>query len=130
MRKQLLALAAILLLSNAISQAQTTIKFAVNIKPLLEDSVFVPPLDYVELSGDQYPLGQYKYLRMRDEEPVDSVYSVEVTFPRRLLNRQLSYNFILRRPEQGDMFESMPRNLLIRGNDVAIDTLYFDAFAL
>ena len=129
MRKQLLALAAILLLSTAISQAQTTIKFAVNIKPLLEDSVFVPPLDYVELSGDQYPLGQYKYLRMRDEEPVDSVYSVEVTFPRRLLNRQLSYNFILRRPEQGDMFESMPRNLLIRGNDVAIDTLYFDAFA-
>ncbi len=129
MKKQLLAFAAILILGTSISVAQTTVRFIVNIKPLLEDSVFVPPMDYVELTGDQYPLGQYKNVRMRDEEPVDSVYSVEVTFPRRLLNQRLTYNFILRRPNSGDMFESLPRNIIIRGNEVSLDTLYFDAFA-
>jgi hypothetical protein len=129
MKKNIMAFVAVLVLGTAYVHAQTTVRFVVNVKPLLVDSVLVPPIDYVELTGDQYPLGQYKYVRMKEEEPVDSVFSVEVTFPRRLLNRKLTYNFIIRRPNHGDMYESLPRNLIIRGNEVTTDTLYFDAFA-
>ena len=129
MKKIGLAFSLALLIGTLSVQAQTTVKFNVNIKPFLLDSTVVPPLDYVELTGDLYPLGQYKFVRMTDEEPIDSVYSVEVTFPRRFLNRRLLYNFVIRRPSSTDKFEGLQRNLVLRPGEFATDSLFFDSFA-
>lgn len=116
----------LLFLSDNLS-AQAKITFNLNLKPQLEDSVFIPGRDQVFLSGKTFPLRTTRPLAMIDKEPIDSVYTVEVSFNRSELNTMLEYNFILRLNSK-NLTEDVPRKLEIRGNET-LDALYFNSFA-
>jgi len=119
-----------LVVSVSAGHAQTTkITFSVNLKPQLEDSTFVPPYDFIELVGDQQPLGRGKSLRLQDKAPKDSVYTVDVTFSRRHTNQTLTYNFILNTAKNGKQEEMMPRKIVLTGNKVELDPVLFNSFA-
>jgi len=110
-------------------QAQTTVTFNINLKPQLEDSVFVPGRgDYVEVTGNQYPLGGNRTVRLRDREPVDSVFTAEVRFPSNVQGNTLQYNFILETSDK-TWEEQMYRQLNLRGGKIMLDALYFDSYA-
>lgn len=105
--------------------AQSEVTFKVNLKPQLEDSVFIPGRDQIYLQGNVYPLSSGQ---KTDHAPADSVYEVSVRFPSRVVGQQLSYNFFIDTP-QNTKEEQMPRNLQIRSRDQELDALYFDSFA-
>jgi len=94
--------------------SQSKITFNVNLKPQLEDSTFVPPNDFIEITGDLYPLGKNKRLRLRDSAPKDSIYTVEIRFPRRLNNQQLTYTYIMTTAKNGEEREMRPRSIVLR----------------
>lgn len=107
--------------------AQTTVTFNLNLKPQLEDSVFIPNRDKVYLVGSTYPLRLNRPLMMRDEEPIDSIYTIDVMFNRDQLNKLVEYNFMLN-VNSNQLKEDIPRRLEIRGNEI-LDALYFNSFA-
>lgn len=115
----------LLISDNVLSQAKIT--FNINLKPQLEDSVFIPGRDQVYLSGNTYPLRSTRPLVMKDTEPVDSVYTVEVNFNSNELNTLLEYNFVLV-VNSIRMQEDLPRNVEIRGTET-LDAMYFNTFA-
>lgn len=115
-----------LLISTKIS-AQHTITFNINLKPQLVDSIFVPDRDQILLAGNTYPLRLNRPMIMRDLEPIDSVYTVEVMFNQNQLNNLIEYNFILKINSES-LQEDIPRRLKIRG-DETLDALYFNSFA-
>lgn len=109
-------------------KAQTTVVFNLNLKPQLEDSLFVAGRgDIAQLTGNMYPLGRNRFIRLRDEEPIDSVYTAEVTFPRAVRGRRLSYNYLLE-TENRIFREQMPRHVELTGGEVELDPLYFDSY--
>lgn len=107
--------------------AQSTVTFNLNLKPQLEDSVFIPNRDKVFLVGSTFPLRLNRPLVMRDEDPIDSVYTVEVMFNRDQLNTLAEYNFMLS-INSNQLKEDIPRRLEIRGKEI-LDALYFNSFA-
>lgn len=107
--------------------AQVKISFNLNLKPQLEDSLFIPGRDQVMLTGNTYPLRLTRPVTMIDEEPIDSIYTVEVLFNRSEMNTMLEYNFILR-VNSNSLTEDLPRRIEIRGNEI-LDALYFNSFA-
>ena len=109
--------------------AQSKITFNLNLKPQLEDSTFIPQTDIVEIIGDLSPLGRNRRLRLRDLEPVDSVYTVEIDFPRRFRNSTLTFNYIITTQLNGVFRESLPRTLALRPGQVELEAFYFNAFA-
>ncbi len=119
----------LLLLGMAdIVYAQSKVTFNLNLKPMLEDSTFIPGRDMAEVTGNLYPLGRNRNVRLYDLEPVDSVYTAEITFPRSVMGRQLEWNFVLTL-NQNTRREDMPRRLGLRSGDVELDPFYFNAFA-
>lgn len=116
-------------LSVSVVQAQTEVTFKVNIKPQLKDSTLIPGRgDEVQLKGNLYPLQPSQPITMKDENPVDSVYTATVEFPQTQQGKTLYYKFILQLPER-TITESMPRQVNIQGEEIELDPLYFDAFA-
>ena len=118
----LFALAPILLL-----KAQTKITFNVNLKPQLEDSVFIDGKDQIQLIGNLFPLGNGRPIRMKDTEPIDSIYTAEVNFSSRLNNQQLEYNFRIV-TESGIQNERMKRSITLQGRNANLPPLFFNAF--
>jgi hypothetical protein len=108
--------------------AQSTITFNLNLKPQIEDSIFVPGQDKVKLIGNQFPLSSYRTKELTDSAPIDSIYSVEISFSRTLVNKSLQYNFIML-TENGETKEQRPRVITIRNEDAVLDAIYFNAFA-
>lgn len=109
------------------AHAQSKITFNLNLKPMLEDSTFIPGRDIAEVTGDLYPLGRNRNVRLYDRDPIDSVYTAEVTFPRSAMGKQLEWNFVLT-INQNTRREDMVRRLGLRG-DKELDPFYFNAFA-
>ena len=109
-----------------LASAQSTITFKVNLKPQMEDSVFVPGRDVAKIIGDISPLP--RGIALKDESPQDSIYTVEVRFSRAYTGKKLSYNFVLE-TEPRVMQESRPRTIGIRSGDMELAALYFDTFA-
>lgn len=105
--------------------AQTTVTFNVNLKPQLENGDFIPGRgDKIELTGNIIPLRPGVYLRMRDQEPIDSVYSVTVPFSRNQQDRSLSYNYVLTIDGE-TLSEDSPHRIVLRGRAINLDALYF-----
>lgn len=130
MFKKTLLTFAILLITIGYSEyayAQSSITFQVNLKPQLEDSVFVPGRDIAKITGNTYPLTG-KGVILKDTSPKDSIYTIEVKFPGSATGKEISYNFVL---NVGDKVinESMPRSIRLRQGDFTLDALYFDSFA-
>jgi len=107
--------------------AQSSITFQVNLKPQLEDSVFVPGRDVAKITGNTYPLTGRGVI-LEDTSPKDSIYTVEVKFPGSATGKEISYNFVLNVDEKV-INESMPRSIRLRKGDFKLDALYFDSFA-
>lgn len=108
--------------------SQTTVKFQVNLSSMIEDSSFVPNQDIIRVTGNMYPLGQNRFVQLRDENPVDSVYTSEVTFQNRQNNVVLEYNFQILKTDNKIINESMKRRLTLRSGQVELPMLFFDAF--
>lgn len=108
--------------------AQTTVIFNLNLKPQLEDSSFVPGSDILEVTGNLYPFGFNKNFRLEDAAPIDSIYTVEVSFTGAENNKTLEYNFLIRTDTE-EIKESRPRVLELNSGTIALDALYFNAFA-
>lgn len=123
--KIIVAVLFLLISENVLAQAKIT--FNINLKPQLEDSVFVPGRDQVYLVGSTYPLRMIRPLAMKDDAPIDSTYTVEVKFNRDQMSKMVEYNFILR-INSNQLKEDRTRSLNIRG-DERLDALYFNSFA-
>lgn len=108
--------------------AQTTVIFNLNLKPQLEDSSFIPDRDILEVTGNLYPFGYNKNIKLEDLAPVDSIYTVEVNFSGAENNKTLEYNFLIR-TEREEFKENRPRVLELHNGTIALDALYFNAFA-
>lgn len=115
----------LLISDDVLSQAKVT--FNINLKPQLQDSLFIPNRDEVYLVGSTYPLRMTRPLTMKDEAPIDSIYTVEIKFNRDQLNKMVEYNFVLRL-NSNQLKEDRVRSLNVRG-DERLDALYFNSFA-
>lgn len=110
------------------ARAQATVTFQVNLKPQLEDSVFLPGRDRAEITGNLFPLSHGRTMLLEDTEPVDSVYSLEVRFPRSATGKKLTFYYMLTIDSETNK-ESMPRSLEIRKGAYKLDALYFGSYA-
>lgn len=108
--------------------AQNTVTFKVNLKPQLEDSIFVPGRDVALLQGNLFPLTPTNRVQLTEGSEVDSIYTVDVNFPFTAVGKELKYTYILKTPEK-EMTEMNPRFLKIRRGDRELDALYFNTFA-
>ena len=108
--------------------AQNTVTFKVNLQPQLKDSIFVPGRDVALLQGNLFPLTPTNRVQLTEGAEVDSIYTVDISFPFTAVDKELTYNFILKTPEE-EMKEINPRSIRIRRGDRELDALYFNAFA-
>lgn len=125
--KRFFLLSALLFLTPQLVKAQsTTITFNVNLKGHLEDSVFIPNRDFVQVKGNFPPLNIP--LRLEDTAPVDSIFTGEVTFSQRYNGQRLIYNYVLV-IDYNAKTENTPRSILLDGEDQELPPLYFNAYA-
>lgn len=124
----LLFLVAFLLVGSSTIEARQQVTFNVNLKPQLEDSIFIPGRDQLQLVGNLQPINTARPYFLTDTEPIDSVYSVTINFPGRFRNQTLVYNFEMT-VNYIKQTESLERRLLLRTGEVELDALYFNAFA-
>ena len=110
------------------AHAQIEVSFNVNMKQDILDGYFDPTLDRLEITGDLYPLTRNRNYRLRDTEPIDSVYTVELTFPRRFLNQTLNYNFIMDRFNNPDVREGKIRTMRLFERKINVAPHLFDAY--
>lgn len=124
----LLLLGAFSLIGSSTIEARQQVTFNVNLKPQLEDSIFVPGRDQLQLVGNLQPINTARPYFLTDTEPIDSVYSITINFPGRFRNQTLVYNFEMM-VNYIKQTESLERRLLLRSGEVELDALYFNAFA-
>lgn len=110
------------------SYSQSDITFKVNLRPQLEDSIFIPGRDHVYLKGDIFPLSQSRKVYLKDVAPIDSIYQTTVNFSSSANNERLTYNFFIQTPEELKK-EQQPRYIQISSKDRELDALYFNSFA-
>lgn len=108
--------------------AQTKVTFNVNMKPMLEDSTFIPGQDILRVKGDLQPFTRVTTFQLSDEQPIDSVYSVTVNFPRRYTDQTLTFNYFIQTLNRGTLQESLPRYIELKGMDVNHPPYVFDTF--
>ena len=115
------------MITNSVT-AQNTVTFKVNLQPQLKDSIFVPGRDVALLTGNVFPLTPTNRVKLTEGSEVDSIYTVEISFPFSAVDKELEYNFVLKTQDK-EMKEMNPRFLRIRKGDRELDALYFNAFA-
>jgi hypothetical protein len=103
--------------------------FNVNLKPNLEDSMFVPDQDKIVIVGNFFPLGVNRSVQMFDEAPIDSIYTAKIRFGSRYLGESLEYNFQIVDAEGNKNTESMVRKMTLQAGETESPPLYFNAFA-
>lgn len=109
------------------SYAQTEVKFHIDLKAQIKDSVFVVGKDQIQLIGSEYPLDMSAGLRLRDKAPNDSVYTTTVHFPSRQNGKILKYKY--RYYHKGKwVVENRIRVLPLEGKDRDLDITYFNGF--
>lgn len=108
--------------------AQNSVTFQVNLKPQLEDSVFIPDRDRIYLTGDIFPLSERRKVYLTDEAPIDSVYEATVRFTSSAVGETLNYNFFISLPDEV-LEEQMSRQTKLESGKRELDALYFNSFA-
>lgn len=108
--------------------AQSSVTFKVNLKPQLEDSVFIPDRDRIYVKGDIFPLTGSRKIYLKDEAPADSVYETTVNFSASATGRELNYTFFIALPDEV-LEEQMARRVKIEAEEKELDALYFNSFA-
>lgn len=107
------------------ASAQTKITFNINLRPQIEDSTFNPDRDEVVLRGNRLPFSKTRTIRLRDKEPVDSVYSVAIDFPSMVNDKFLEYRFIIKSPDK-DIEENQSRLIRLEGQNEIIPAALFN----
>ena len=115
-------------LSSVEALARQQVTFNIDIKPQLEDSIFIPGRDQLRIVGNLQPINTARPYFLSDEEPIDSVYSVTINFPQRFRNQTLIYNYEMT-INYVKQTEDLERQLLLRQGDVELPPLFFNAFA-
>lgn len=118
----------LLLIFTGTAHSQAAIEFSVNLKPMLEDSSFVPGKDRIELIGNIPPLTLNRGYELTDMAPADSIYSVIIEFSPGFATQKLIYNFRII-TSKGTLNETLPRSVAILNREQKLDALYFNAFA-
>ena len=109
--------------------AQSQVTFQLNLKQQMKDSAFVPPQHSVVVTGNQLPFTSLNSFKMRDTEPVDSVYSAQVRFPSSEIGKTLKFKFEIKRPKKNNLTERQPRLLRIEEGTNTLRPDYFNSFA-
>lgn len=130
MQKRLINLFAAILFSaiSSIAVAQTTVTFNVNLKPQLEDSTFIPGRDIAGVIGNLHPFQFNAPIKMTDEEPIDSIFTVTVDFPAYQTGKSLQFRYILQ-TEDEDLRELRPRSIGLKKGKTNLDALFFNTYA-
>jgi len=110
------------------ARAQTEVSFHIDLKQQVQDSLFIPGKDQVQLIGSEYPLDMSAGLRLRDKPPADSVYTTTVHFPSRQDGKVLKYKY--RYYHNGEWVEeNRIRVLPLEGEERDLDITFFNGFA-
>tara|TARA_R110002072_G_scaffold34524_2_gene103205 strand:- start:29153 stop:29524 length:372 start_codon:yes stop_codon:yes gene_type:complete len=114
---------------TTLSKAQTTVTFNVDMKYALQNNIFDELTNDIFLKGDISPLGESvgQYLELTDTAPVDSIYSVVVTFPSIYNDDLLSYNFVIKRVLTTE-HEERTRELTLSGEAEDLPAIKFNSF--
>lgn len=118
----------VLLVLSATISAQTKVFFNLDMKRALQDSLFIPATDKVKLVGNLQPLSGFRTIFLTDTAPIDSVFTVEIDFSRRLEDQTLTYNFVLQL-EKETLEEQGTRTIKLRGKEIELPPIQFGAFA-
>lgn len=110
------------------ASAQTKITFNVDMKPMLEDSSFIPGQDILRVKGDLQPFTRVTTFQLNDEQPIDSVYSVTINFPRRYTDQTLTFNYFIQTLNRGTLQESLPRYIELKGMEISHPPYVFNTF--
>ncbi len=124
---QLGFLFAVLFITSNTAFAQK-VTFNVNLKPQLEDSIFVPGRDNLRIVGNVAPINTATPIYLIDSEPIDSIYSVTINFSPRYRNQTIPYNFEMT-VNYRKFKESLERRVALIYGETSLDPLYFDSFA-
>jgi len=108
--------------------AQTKVSFNLDMKQPLKDSLFIPIKNKVKLVGNIPPLNGSRIVYLYDTEPIDSVYTVEIDFPRRYEGQILDYNFVVQLQNE-NRTENGARTLKLFGKEIILPAMQFGAFA-
>lgn len=126
--KKLLLTTFLVSLPLLLVHAQTTIVFNVDMRAAMKDSIFIPNQDQVKIKGNLYPLSRRAGKRMTDQAPADSIYTVEVRFPRQHSGKNLTFNFEIVKP-RSVLSEQGPRSILLNNEHIDLQPLGFNSFA-
>lgn len=107
--------------------AQSRVVFSIDLREQMRDSVFIPGVHTVELTGDQRPFTPYHTLKLEDKPPADSIYVKEVSFPSRVMGEVLKYNFLIRSAYEVTE-ERRSRLLPLQPGNHKVHVAYFNIF--
>ncbi|MEX0845423.1 MAG: hypothetical protein WD022_09070 [Balneolaceae bacterium] len=125
--KKIFLLSFFLFIPALILHAQTTVTFNIDLKAMMKDSTFIPGQDFIQVTGSLYPLGNRRAVRLKDEEPVDSVFTAEVEFSRRNNDENLKFNFEIVKPDEL-ISEKGRRTITLTGQNIIIPPVGFNSF--
>jgi hypothetical protein len=125
--KRIILLFALIFTQFLIVQAQTTVTFNVDLRPMMKDSTFIPGQDFLQVNGNLYPFGLNRPVRMSDNTPKDSIFTAEVQFSRRFNNERLKYYFEIVKPDE-TLSESSNRFVHLNGQDIILPPVGFNSY--
>lgn len=114
---------------TAVSQAQTTVTFNLDMKYALQNGLFNDLTNDLFIKGNISPLSESSagFLEMTDTAPVDSIYSVVVEFPAAFDNDLLEYNFVIKRVLTTEN-EDRKRELTLSGGEEDLPAIKFNSY--
>lgn len=123
--KKILLIFLLIFIPTVFVNAQTTIVFNVDLSAVMNDSTFIPGEDEIQIKGDLYPLTPSMPVKMQDEAPIDSIYTVELRFPSQYDGKKLNFNFEIAKKRR-IIKEQVTRTLFLNGEKIELQTLGFD----
>lgn len=114
-----------LIFTDAHSQSIT---FSVNIKHQLDNDIFNPETDQVQLIGNRHPLSNNSPLEMKPAENDSTIYKITVEFLPSLSGAEVEYSFRLN-TRFATYREDMPRVARIPEESLELTPLYFNSYA-
>lgn len=128
MKKIILLVITYLFCFTALSYGQSTVTFRVNVSYEIENGLFNPEENSVQLLGNVHPLTMNRELTMTPSETDSTTYEADVRFPNDVQQQPLNYRFRLK-IDNRYMNEDVPRNLVIPSQSVKLDAIFFNSYA-
>lgn len=123
--KKILLIFLLIFIPTVFVNAQTTVVFNVDLRTVMNDSTFVPGEDDIHVKGNLYPLSPSMPVKMQDQAPIDSIYTVELRFPSQHDGKELNFNFEIAKKRRV-IKEQVTRTLFLNGEKIELQTLGFN----